>query len=69
VMERLEKVDVKYRFVIDIGNSFKSENWIPASDDNNFGSSKVVAAATAQYSPACGSTTDCQDFVVHLTRH
>jgi D-arabinose 1-dehydrogenase-like Zn-dependent alcohol dehydrogenase len=26
VMERLEKVDVKYRFVIDIGNSFKSEN-------------------------------------------
>ncbi len=25
-MERLAKVDVKYRFVIDIGNSLKSEN-------------------------------------------
>jgi D-arabinose 1-dehydrogenase-like Zn-dependent alcohol dehydrogenase len=25
-MERLEKVDVKYHFVIDIGNSLKSEN-------------------------------------------
>jgi cinnamyl-alcohol dehydrogenase len=25
-MERLGKVDVKYRFVIDIGNSLKSEN-------------------------------------------
>jgi hypothetical protein len=43
VIERLEKVDVKYHFVIDIGNSLKSENWIPASDDSNFGSSKLYS--------------------------
>jgi hypothetical protein len=33
-MERLDKADVKYRFVIDIANSLKSEDWILASDDN-----------------------------------
>jgi hypothetical protein len=40
-MERLGKTDVKYRFVIDIGNSLKSENWIPVSDANNFGSARL----------------------------
>lgn len=26
-MERLQKADVKYRFVIDIGNTLKSNSW------------------------------------------